>query len=178
LKKEEGLENIKKRRVKYSDIELCADSALLAPSDSNSQPARFIIIEQKTMRNKIADICGNQKWMVQAPVHVVCLAELRARFSQANHFLLNEQSPDVALKKIIRDSAIAAEHFVLQAYELKYGPCWVSKFEQNEIRKLLKLPSYVYVIAGVTMGIPAEKPTERPRKELDVLLFWGECEDL
>ena len=75
------LSEIKDRRSirKYKSVEVTDEllnelltAAFLAPSGSNEQPWDFIIVKSKEMKEKICQADHNQKWMLQAPVFIVC----------------------------------------------------------------------------------------------------------
>ncbi|AEV28104.1 nitroreductase [Sphaerochaeta pleomorpha str. Grapes] len=144
------------------------ESAQLAPSGSNSQPWHFLVITNKEMREKVAKVSHDQKWMLNAPLFIVCIAEIDAD----QECYLDEDSPDIDLKRGIRDTSIAAEHIVLEATARGLGTCWVAWFTQKEIRSVLDLPSYTYVVGILTVGYPDENPMPRNRKTLQEIVHY------
>lgn len=146
------------------------DSARMAPSGSNTQPWNFIIIKSEEMKNKIVKVDHNQKWMLQAPVFIVCVADIKCRIEENTNVILNENSELPELKLIIRDTAIAIEHILLQAEELGLCTCWTGWFSQEDIREVLNIPGDKYVCGVVTMGYGDESPKKRPRRSLDEIL--------
>ncbi len=68
------------------------------------------------------------------------------------------------------DAAIAISYMLLEAQHLKLGTCWTGWYEQAEMRKVLKLPEYLYVSGVITLGYADEKPELRPRKSLDEIV--------
>ena len=141
------------------------ESARLAPSGSNTQPWHFMIIKDQTKKEKITKIAHNQKWMLTAPVFVVCIADISVRLSDFKGEL-KEGSSQEELKQVIRDTSIAIEHIVLQATYLGLGTCWVSWFMQKDIRPILQIPNDKYVVTVLTIGYPDEKPTIKKRKSI------------
>lgn len=158
--------------VEDDKITQLIESARLAPSGSNTQPWHFIIIKSKLTRQKLAELCRKQDWMQLAPVLVVCIADIRSRIQDNIELTLNEDSSLKELKKIIRDTAIAIEHIVLEAVNLGLGTCWVAWFEQDEIRPILNIPSDKYVVSILTVGYPDEAPAARPRKMLEEIIHY------
>ena len=156
-----------KKPVSEEIITQLLESARLAPSGSNTQPWHFIIVRSESTRIKIAEISHNQKWMVSAPVHIVCVADIRCRISDDIQISINEDSPQMEVKQIIRDTSIAAEHIVLEAENLGLGACWVAWFTQEEIRPALNIPSDKFVVSILTIGYTEEQPIARPRKKLE-----------
>jgi nitroreductase len=148
------------------------ESARLAPSGDNSQPWHFIVIKSELIRNKLAEVSKNQKWMLTAPVFIACVADIRSRINDDREISLNENSPLLELKWIIRDTAIAAEHIVLEANNLGLGTCWVAWFVQEEVRSILNIPDDKYVVGILTLGYANEFPEARPRKKLEEMIHY------
>lgn len=146
------------------------ESARLAPSGSNNQPWQFIVVRSAETRRKLTEVSHNQKWMLTAPVFIVCVADIRCRIPEEVPVFLTEESPQEALKQIIRDTAIATENLLLEAHHLGLGACWVAYFKQTEIRPVLNLPPDKYVCGVITVGYPAETPAPHPRKPLEQLV--------
>ncbi len=146
------------------------ESARLAPSGKNTQPWQFIIVKSQATRQKLAKVSHNQPWMAEAPVFLVCVADIRSRINPPEDVFLDENSPQFELKQIIRDTAIAVEHIVLEAERLGLGTCWVAWFEQKEIRPILSIPDDKFVVCIITLGYPGEQPKARPRKKLEDII--------
>ncbi|TCL54034.1 nitroreductase [Hydrogenispora ethanolica] len=177
-KEETMIHPIKNRRSirKYRDQAVPDDlvlqvleSARCAPSGDNTQPWRFIVVREEYTRQKLAEAAHKQAWMMMAPVHVVAVADIRVRVRDGE-IALDETSPEWELKQIIRDTAIAMEHLVLEAESLGLGTCWVAWFTQAAIRPLLNIPADKYVVGIITLGYPDEAPRARPRKKLEELV--------
>ncbi len=148
------------------------ESARLAPSGNNSQPWHFIVIRDEAIRRRIAETSHDQEWMRSAPLFIACVADIRSRIGPAVEIILDEESPQNDLKKIIRDTAIAAEHIVLQAVNEGLGTCWVGWYTQNEIRPILGLAADKYAVAILTVGYADEEPRPRPRKALKEMIHY------
>jgi len=156
--------------VTETAVEQMLEAARLAPSSNNTQPWRFIVVRSEQQRRTLAEICHRQDWMLEAPVHVVCLADIHSRIPGYAGPPLEETSPLPELKKVIRDVAIAVEHLVLEAANLGLGTCWIAWFTQKEIRAALGIPGDQYVVAVVTVGHPGEHPAAKPRRPLSDLV--------
>ena len=147
------------------------ESGRLAPSGSNTQPWRFIVVTSPEKRRQLAEVSHQQQWMTTAPVFIVCVADSRCRLP-AGEVDIDESSPLPEVKMIIRDTAIAVEHMALEAENQGLGSCWVAWFVQREIRPLLNLPSDKYVVAILTVGYAAEQPAPRPRKAREEIVCY------
>ena len=67
---------------------------------------------------------------------------------------------------------IAIEHMVLQAVELGLGTCWVRWFDDNKVKEILEIPKNIEIIALLPIGYPAEDPPQRPRFDLEKIVYY------
>lgn len=174
-------EVIKKRRsvrkyfdkpVEITKLEKVLESACLAPSGSNTQPWKFIVIKSKEKRKELAKASHNQLWMIEAPVFIACVADISVRIEDSRELNLHETTDLVELKQIIRDTSISIDHLVLEAESQGLSTCWIAWYEQEDIRPLLGIPNDKYVLAIITLGYGNEKNNSRPRKNIEDLVFY------
>lgn len=160
--------------VEEAKITQILESARLAPSGNNTQPWHYIIVRSEEMRQKVMEGSHNQKWMMTAPVFIVCVADVRCRIKDDREVYINDSSPEDEVKRIIRDISISVGYMLLEANNAGLGVCWVAEFTQEEIRPVLNIPSDKYVVGVITVGYPDESPKPRPRKNLDNIVH-HEC---
>lgn len=152
--------------VEDAKITQILESARLAPSGNNTQPWHYIIVKSEKMRQKVMEASHNQKWMMTAPVFIVCVADVRCRIKDDREVYINDMSPEDEVKRIIRDTSISVGYMLLEANNAGLGVCWVAEFTQEEIRPVLNIPSDKYVVGVITVGYPDENPKPRPRKNI------------
>lgn len=167
------------RKYKSTEVptELVMDvleGARLAPSGNNTQPWRFVVVRDPGRKKKFYVANHSQKWLLGVPLFIVCVADLKARIKDTKGVKIDETSPMVEVKKIIRDTAIAADHLVLRAQELGLSTCWLAWFEQKDVRPIFGIPEDKYVVAVIAMGYGDENPRPRPRKKLNDMVFFEE----
>lgn len=167
-----SIRKYKNKDVSDESIIRIVESARLAPSGSNTQPWHFIVVKDESTKQKILEVAHNQKWMVSAPVFIVCIADIRSRIKEGIKLSLDENSPEEEVKQIIRDTSIATEHILLTASSLGLGSCWVAWFTQSRIRPVLNIPSDKYVVGIITLGYADEQPMPRPRKKMEEILHY------
>ena len=68
------------------------------------------------------------------------------------------------------DVSIACAFMILQAYELGLGTCWIGAFKEDEVKKILKIPEPIRVVALIPLGYPDEDPSQRARKDSDEII--------
>ena len=175
-------------------IKLLLESARLAPSGTNTQPWRFIVVRDDDTKTRLQRAAHNQRHVKRAPVIIVCCADLQAfkefpvRVDELiESGALPERTREVFipyLKKgmstVTKDAlmvaaaanvAIAVEHIVLQAVEIGLGTCWVRWYEDNKVKEILDIPDHIEVMALLPVGIPDEDPAPRPRLGLDTIVY-------
>ena len=151
------------RAYKDTDVEedklrKVLEAARLAPSASNRQEWKFIIVKNKETRKKLANAAFGQSFIGEAPVVIVaCGTDSKSVMGcgQPTHTV---------------DVSIACAFMILQAYELGLGTCWIGAFEQDEVKNILKIPKQVRVVAMTPLGYPDEPPSPKDRKSLDQIV--------
>ncbi|GHV95218.1 nitroreductase [Spirochaetia bacterium] len=170
IEKRRSIRKYKANKIDDNLINKLIQSAILAPSGGNTQPWRFIIVDDVKIQKEIIKLSHNQKWMETAPVLIVCIADICSRIKDEDDLILDEESNIFELKQIIRDTTISIEHIVLEAVNLGLGTCWVAWFKQNEIKTLLGIPNNKYVVGILTIGYADEEPKQRPRKTMEEIV--------
>jgi nitroreductase len=174
----QSIRKYKRLAVTDGQVALLMEAARLAPSGSNTQPWVFIIIRDDQVRQAVAAVC-QQEWMLTAPLFIACVADMQTRVKD-RMVEVDEDSPLLDLKRIIRDTTIAIEHIVLQAASIGLSSCWVAYFTQAKLRPVLGIPSDKYVVAVLTIGHAAETPERRARKSIRDFTYmnvWGNQTD-
>ncbi len=180
-------------------IDQMLEAARLAPSGSNRQPWRFLVVKDKDTRKKLRDICLEQKFIEEALVVIICFADLErysqetrkkrrqefmdsgvtatlsGRFADPEFVAQMDASPTPPREELIpgaiANTYIAVEHLVLMATALGLGTCWVGGFDRQEINCLFDLSDNLIPVVVIPVGYPAgEIPPQRPRLRLDEIL--------
>lgn len=143
-------------------LDLCLEAARLAPSACNSQPCRFVVIDDPELKEKFCSaaftgVYSATKFAAAAPVIVAVVSD-RGKLSA----WLGNQILDTNFRLV--DIGIAAEHFVLAAAEQGLGTCWIGWFNPKPAAKALGLAHGKRVEILISVGYPDEAPPPRPRK--------------
>ncbi len=152
------------RPVPEQTLLACLEAARLAPSACNKQPWRFVVIRAPERRRELCRhglLPGLRRdWIEAAPVLVVLAAE--------RELITHRLAPGVSgIPYWLLDLGIAGEHFVLAAAAHGLGTCWIGWIREKGIRKVIRAPRSVRIVALFTVGYPAEPlPPPRPRRPL------------
>jgi nitroreductase len=121
------------------------EAARVAPSGSNRQPWRFVLVKDETLKKKMISACNNQKFIAEAPLIVVACGQ-KLPLNRGGY--MGEMS-------MLLDVAIAFTHLILAARAEGLGTCWIGAFNNDEVKKLLEIPDGYEVVATTPMGYPS-----------------------
>jgi nitroreductase len=158
--------------VDIDTIQHCLEAARLAPSACNAQPWKFIAVTDAGLRDLIAretfdPLLSFNRFVTSAPVLVVIVTEKPPLVAQIGASLKNRDFNLI-------DVGIAAEHFCLAAADEGLGTCMLGWFNEQAVKRLLKIPSRARVGLIITLGYPAQNYS-RPkiRKSIDDIVGWN-----
>jgi nitroreductase len=175
-----------------------------APSWGNTQPWRFIVIQDKVKIEELAKAAGGQPQVSSAPVVIVCCGFMEA-FSRKMHRESLKQLieagvmdwPDEVLDDVVLGSdqfapyrlgeqvmtikageqiMISIAFMTLEAVNQGLGCCWVGAISPKDAHQVMNLPNNIFVHDFFLLGYPNEDPKPRPRKEFNKIIFWEKYE--
>ena len=166
IKRRTSVRGYRPTPVEEEKLTRILDAARLAPSGKNGQPWTFVVVRDPATRNKLVDACKGQAFVGEAPV-VICVCGSEELAYQKMGGYWNSLPVDIG---------IAVEHLMLAAAAEGLGTCWIGAFVEEEVRKLLHIPSGVKIVALTPVGYPSEEHSFRPRKKLEEIVMherWG-----
>lgn len=173
VKKRQSVRSYISKPVPRHIIEKCIESARLAPSACNSQPWKFIVIDDLSLKNKIySKACSGiyrvtARFVDEAPVLIVVIREKSNYAAKVGSFFRNIQYSLI-------DSGIACENLILQAAECGVGTCLIGWFNEKAIKDVLMIPEDLDVDLIISMGYPKEdKIRKKTRKTLSQVLSYN-----
>jgi nitroreductase len=149
-----SIRKFRPKSIPDEKLKMILEAGHLAPSASNRQPWRFVVVKDPERKRILAKAADNQTFIADASVIVVALGD-----------------PEASPRWFRQDPMIAVEHMVLAATALGYGTCWIGAFNEEEIKRLLRIPEELKVIALLPIGFPDETPAPRERKPLKKIVF-------
>jgi len=145
--------------VEEEKLEAVLEAGRLAPSASNSQEWRYVVVRDPAMRAKLAEAANGQKFVGDAPVVLVACAK-----TDGHKMSCGEPCYPI-------DVAISLDHITLKAVEEGLGTCWIGAFGQPAVKKLLNIPEDIRVVQLMPLGYPADQPAARSRLSLDDIVI-------
>lgn len=143
-----------------SDEQLGAvlEAARLAPTASNRQPFRLIVVHTEGREAELNRVYYKD-WFVQAPI-VICACGV------VEEAWVGEDGKDY----LETDVAIAMDHLILAASDLGLGTCWIGAFDKQAAREVLGIPEGIEPLIFTPLGVPADSPKPKERRALDELV--------
>jgi nitroreductase len=144
------------RPVEKAKLHRCIEALRLAPSACNAQPWKLVVVDDPALKDRVAKAASSEwmginEFLIQAPVLVVIVREEPNLTSRLGTFLKDKPFT-------VMDVGIAAEHFCLQAVSEGLGTCMVGWFNEEKVKKLLRIPKKKRAELIVSLGYP--KKTE------------------
>jgi nitroreductase len=154
LARRQSVRQYQSRPVQRALLEKLVEAVRLAPSASNSQPWKVVLVDEPTLKERVAlatygPAISFNRFASQAPVLAVFTVEKSGLLTQVG----------AALKRrpySLIDIGIAAAHFCLQAAELGLGTCMLGWFDERRIQRLLGIPRRTRIGLVITVGHAAE----------------------
>lgn len=163
----ECMEAIKERRSvrKFKDhevgkeiIEELLKAAQMAPSAGNLQARDFIVVLNKTTKQKLKNAALGQSFIEHAPVVIIAVANIER--SSRVYKSMGELYA-------IQDVTAGIENLLLAAYSMGLATCWVGAFDENAVGEILGIPKKTRPIAIIPVGYADESPAAPPRIDMD-----------
>jgi nitroreductase len=162
IEKRYSVRHYKDQPVEEDKLAEVLEAARLAPSGSNLQPWKLVVVRDRATIRSMVHAIGGQQFVEQAPVLIVACMNGRG-------YNIGRRYDGAVI-----DIAIALDHMTLQAASMGLGTCWLGNYDGNEVCALLDIPSENAIVALLVLGYPDESHPLRPRsrKPLDELVCW------
>jgi nitroreductase len=142
IRKRKSVRKYLNKKVEEDKLFAVLEAGRLAPSASNRQEWRFIIVRDQVSKKKLAEAANNQSLIAEASIVIAACAETDEHVMSCGQ----------ACYPI--DVAIALDHITLAAVELGLGTCWIGAFDEKKVKQILEIPSEVRVVALMPLGYP------------------------
>ena len=163
IKKRYSVRSYQDHAVETDKLGSILEAARLAPSASNRQEWRFIVVQDKNIRQRLMQAAKDQAFVGQAPVVIACCAK-----TDSHVMTCGQQCYPI-------DVAIAIEHMALKATEEGLGTCWIGAFYEDKVKEILGIPQYIRIVALFTLGYPVKlRPNPKDRLRLkEIVMYEG-----
>jgi nitroreductase len=160
ITKRQSIRDYQDKPVPEEKLARVLEAARLAPSASNMQPWKFVVVTDSKQRQELARAANRQTFVGQAPVVIAAVAT-------NPESVMSSGIPRYAV-----DLAIAVDHITLAAVDEGLGTCWIGAFSQQKVKEILNIPDRYRVVALLPLGFPAEETAAKLRKSLSEIVCY------
>ena len=162
-----SIRRYKDKEVPLETIAEIIDLASYAPSSGNIQNWRLVVITSTETKHEIMESCLNQGWMMEAPVFIVVCNDYEK---------VKEHYGKLGKLYSIQNCSNIAFGLTLVAKEHGLGSCWVGAFDEEAVRRILKIPDNMDPEIIITLGYAEEIKSPSLRDIPNYITFfnyWG-----
>jgi len=164
IRERSSIRNYEPREIPEAHLNKILEAARLAPSASNLQLWKFVVIKDPERRKALARASAGQKFVGEAQVVIAAVS------------LNPEHMMRCGVPAYAVDLAIAVDHMTLQAVELGLGSCWIGAFSQEDVKGILNIPDNYKVVTLLPIGYPKGLPGPKIRKPLEEIICYEQFE--
>ncbi|KOP65215.1 NADPH-dependent oxidoreductase [Bacillus sp. FJAT-18019] len=147
----------------------------MASTSSNVQAYSIIAVTSQEKKQRLAELAGNQAYIVECPVFLVWCADLFRLKKSTDALSADQETYEDSTENFIVatvDAALAAQNAAIAAESLGLGIVYIGGVRNAiaEFSEVLELPELVYPVFGMCLGYPDQKPGLRPRLPMEAVL--------
>ena len=155
IKERRSVRNFRPETVDRDVVREIVTAAAYAPSWKNSQIARYIVVEDRKVIDKIAEECVmdfkyNMKTLKGAPELVI----VTALVGKSGYESDGSYSTPKEDKWESFDSGIACQTFCLAAHDKGVGTVIMGIFDEYKVAEIVEIPQGQKIVAFIAMGYP------------------------
>ncbi|MDE5882077.1 MAG: nitroreductase family protein, partial [Muribaculaceae bacterium] len=161
------------RDIPTNLIEEIIEKAMRAPTCGNMQLYSVIVTREKEKKEKLANLHFNQPAATGSNVILTICADfnLFTRWCELSNAVPGYDNFHSFIMAFT-DAVIFAQQIVTVAESEGLGTCYLGtvNYTANEISQLLELPEKVVPVASISLGYPAESPSQPDRLPVAAIL--------
>ena len=149
-----------RRAVASAKLDLIIEAGRLAPSAKNRQEWRFIVVRKADLRERIAAAAFREQNVATAPVVIAACT------TNIDYLMPNGQYSHPI------DLAVATTFMAIQAEAEGLRSCFITTFDEQEVKDLLSIPHRMRVVLLLVLGYATEATPAQPRKPLQQIVSY------
>ncbi|MDF9842431.1 MULTISPECIES: nitroreductase family protein [unclassified Paenibacillus] len=182
--------------ISDEEIKAILDDAILAPSSSNLQPWRFIVITDPELKEQLLPIANNQQQVVDASATIAVIGDIEAyrnaekiwEYAEAAGYVTAEVGAAMAkrsrdgysslpvqkLKEIaLIDGGLVSMQLMLAAKAKGYDTVPMGGFHPAKFRELFNIPERYETVMLIALGKAAAEGRSTARLPLEEVVQWN-----
>jgi nitroreductase len=155
------------KEVEEDKLQKILEAGNAAPSAGDVQGYEIVEIKDKQQRQALSLAAGNQGFLAEAPVDLVLITNQNRsakRYGERGKKLYS-----------VQDATIAGSYIQLASTALGLSTCWVGRFDDRAVAKLVgaNMDKGFIPVAIIPIGYQRSSPEARPRRKLSDLVHQG-----
>lgn len=175
IKKRRSVRSYDSRTVPKALLSVIIEAANEAPSAMNSQPWRFVVVEDETAKKRLLNAARPNAHKILDMIRdsdPERYEMLRKRYAEL-HDPIYYSAPVIVFiigsgRYANHSCPLACENMMLAAHSLGIGSCWVGfgamVTDDTEVRKLLELKEDETIFGPILLGMPPHIPNAPPKR--------------
>jgi len=148
--KRRTIRKFKQEQIPLEVLKKLANAARVAPSASNMQPLKYLIVNEK---NKVKEIFKYISW-----AGAIRPEGNPKEGEEPTAYILMLCDKEVRKDGFDTDAGAAMENLILAGVEEGIGSCWMGAIDRGNITKLLSIPERFTIHTLVSLGYIGESP--------------------
>ncbi|MUG67680.1 nitroreductase family protein [Paenibacillus campinasensis] len=184
-------------KISREEMEEILKDATLAPSSSNLQPWRFLVIDDQALKEKLHPIANNQQQVLDASAVIAVLGDLRwyeqgekiynmsfesgfmteeikERFIQVASNGYANMSDEVKNSIIDVDAGLASMQLMLSAKARGYDTVPMGGYNKEQFVEEFNIPEHYRSVMLIAVGKAASPARPTVRLPLEDVISWNE----
>lgn len=182
--------------ISEEEIKEILEAATVAPSSSNSQSWRFLVVTDPELKQQLLPIANNQQQVVDASAVVVVLGDLKmyelteqiydqavesgfvtreiADHLTATYNNLYTSIPEQRLREIIVfDAGLVSMQIMLVAKQKGYDTVPMGGFDRDKLKAFFNMPERYTPLLVLPIGKAAKPAHKSPRLPIEQITFFN-----
>lgn len=156
-----AIRKYKSEPVSDDSVEEILEAGRWAPSGSNLQPWRFVVVKNQIILDMIRKVSPG--YLGATPMAIVICSDKATALAKGGTLGRDYLS--------IADCSMAAENMLLAAHALGLGACPIKSFSAIAVKEILELPEGIEPELILIIGYPDETPMAPPKHPLERIAF-------
>jgi nitroreductase len=190
IKERRSIRRFEKKDVEFSKIQLMLEAGTWAPSASNEQPWKFVVVKDQNIRegllHNFLDRMQNYFERQGIPSHKtrdfwsgifsapICIFV----FCDTSVVEIERGFEEIEMLWSTQGVSAACQNMLLAAHALGLGAVWTGAalIVEDDVKNVLGVPDGVRLVTMIAVGYPASRPAPRLRRSLSDIVFfekWG-----
>jgi nitroreductase len=152
IRKRKSVRSYLDKVIEEEKLNAVLEAGRLAPSASNRQEWRFVVVRDGEVRRKLGEAANEQSFVGEAPVVIAACAVTDGHVMSCGQLCYPI------------DVAIALDHISLAAVEQGLGTCWIGAFNEVKVKEILGIPEKIRVVELMPLGYPVTQAVEEKNR--------------